>query len=112
EVAINSLGLRQILEPRLTQAECPIQKAARSSGIENASDSKRERVAAVLPRKPHTAIFKNRRIQGDTFAILDTSSRSFADEKMINLRAIPVRIGDRVVWTCGDEKLIVSIGSE
>src|SRR5271163_495189 len=87
-----------------------MQEATRPRRIDQELCRKRK-VAAISPSmESYRTVRLSDRGQIDLIEVLDAHVLSLADEQMIEVCPVPVGVGNLVVGTCADEKLIHSIG--
>src|ERR1041385_208645 len=106
EVSVKRLSRRIIRKSHVRQLESAMQKSARAAGIDHQPRANRDFLSPSLANEHHPFVVDRCPFQLCLVEILDTTRLGFANEKMIEVRAIPVRVSDFLLQAGCHEQLV------
>src|SRR5439155_17452931 len=104
------LRAREVFERCFRQAQRPRQKPARPAGIDDKSCSNGKPSSLTLAFDLNTFAADGNASELCLIEIFDAETLRLANEKMIEVRAIPVRVGNFIARTGRHEQLIATFG--
>src|SRR5205807_2587390 len=107
---IERLGAREVFERCFRQAQRPMQKPARPAGIDDESRSNGKTSSLMLAFDLNAIAPNGNASELCLIKVLDAETLRLANEKMIEVRAIPVRVGNFIARTGCHEHLITTFG--
>ena len=110
EMAVQGLGGGKPWQRALLLLQCAMEEAAWTCGIDDDFRSKGQCVAVARAFQNGFAGKAGDSAQGNTIQIIDAQLLRFFHEKMIEIRPVPVRIGNFVAGARGHQQLILPRG--
>ena len=107
---IERLRAREVFERCFRQAQRPRQEPARPAGIHDESRSNGKTSSRMLAFDLNAIAANGSASELCLIKILDAETLRLANEKMIEVRAIPVRVGNFIARTGRHEQLIATFG--
>jgi len=110
EVRVDPVCRRKPREPRVLQAEHPMQKSARSARIDHKSSPDAKVPAAPAAFEHDARAFFGESVQARLIEIEHSLCFRFADEGVIEIGAVPMRIAKFIAGARRDQELALTLG--
>ncbi len=112
EVRVETLGRRQAREGRLSQPKRPVEAASRPRRVDEEARAPGERrpVRTSAIRERRAAAPERHRLDLGVVDVLRAGLLRAPLQEVVEVRAIPVRVGDLVLGARGDEQLVRAVG--
>src|SRR2546423_6125527 len=110
-MSIEALSPRQLRELLFRKIIGLVNKPPPSGGVHEKTDLNGKRLAFAFSAKDKSSAASDFRFyEFDFIDVLHTQGLGLAEEEMIEIRTIPVSVGDGIVGTGSNQELIASIG--
>src|SRR5436190_9515508 len=108
-MTVKRLRWGKIFKGRLRQPQRSMQKTARPAGIDDESGANRNSFCSTLSFELHALAVERNSFEFRLVEIFHAERLRFANQEMVEVRAVPMRIRDFIARAGGDEQLIAPL---
>src|SRR5262249_17079616 len=109
KVGVEALGRRKSLEGLLAERESTVEKTAGTRGVDDEPRTDPEPAAVADAVERGAAVLEADVFDRRPVEVLDSLALGLPHEKLVEVRPVPMRIGDFVARARGDEELIRAV---
>src|SRR6185503_18148556 len=109
KMTVKRLRWGKIFKERLRQSQRSMQKTARPAGIDDESGANRNSFSSSLSFELRALAVERNGFEFRLVEIFHAERLRFANQEMVEVRAVPMRVRDFIARTGGDEQLVAPL---